>query len=316
VTAPSNTTGTMADVVRAAYNQSALYAFRASSVHRATADIKWAPGQGPQRSNVVTFTKINAMAVATAALAEATEPAPVALGDTQVSITLVEQGNVTKTTRKLRLTSLIDFDAAAAREVSANMEESLDVVARDILVAGSNVIWSGAATSRVTVAAGHTLAGNDVRKAVQKLKKLNSPHPMGMGNYYWSVIHPDVAYDLMVESGSTAGWLQPHAYSAPENIWAGEIGAFGGARFVENANAKMVADAGVGGTVDVYITLFMGQQALGEGVADPQHIVVTSGLDDLQRFTSIGWYYLGGFGIIRNESLVRVESASSLGTNV
>lgn len=318
MTAPSMTTGDAAgtiggDTVKTAYDKVAMEAFRARNVFRAIASIKHSTDSDPMKGTVVVFTKITAMGVATTPLGEATEPTPVNISDTQPSVTLAEYGNGVKETKKLRKTSFLNIDLSVPREVSANMEESVDIVARNVLVAGTAVQYAGAAVSRVTVAAGHVITGNEVREAVANLRGLNIPGVQG-GGMFAAYIHPFVSYDLMAETGQ-AGWQAPHVYSDPANIYAGEIGAFQGARFVENANARNFADAGVGSTVDVYATLFVGAEALGEAVGEAQHLVLSGPFDDLQRFFFIGWYALMGWGIIRQESLRRLESSSSIGAN-
>jgi N4-gp56 family major capsid protein len=303
------------DTVKTVFNVAALDAFRAAFVFRRVADVKWAggPGADPMPGVAVTFTIISALAAATSALAESTEPTPVNVSDMQKTVTLVEYGNAIKSTKKLRLTTFINFDLSIPREVAGNMEESVDIIARDVLVAGTNVLYAGAATSRVTVASTHVLIGNNVRRARAYLAARNTPYPAG-SNLYIGFIHPDVSYDLMAETGQ-AGWQAPHVYSDPAGIYSGEIGSFGGVRFVENANARNFADAGVGGTVDVYATVFCGLQALGEAVGEAQHMVISGPFDDLQRFISVGWYGLLGYGRIRENSLLRYESASSIGAN-
>jgi N4-gp56 family major capsid protein len=264
------------------------------------------------KGTVVVFTKITAKAAATTPLSETTEPTPGNISDTQPSVTLAEYGDGVKQTIKLRKTSFLNIDLAIPREIASQMEETVDILARNVLVAGTAVQYAGAATSRVTVAATHLITGNEVREARANLAALNIPQ--NAGNLYEGYIHPFVSYDLQAETGQ-AGWQAPHVYSDPAGIYSGEIGSFSGVRFIENANSRNFADAGVGGTVDVYATLFMGQQALGEAVGVGQHMVMSGPFDDLQRFFFLGWYALMGWGIIRQESLRRLESASSIGAN-
>ena len=318
--APSMTTGDAGgtlggDTVKTVFNQAALKAFRANFVFRRLADVKWAggPGAQPMPGVAVTFTIITAMTPATSALSETVEPTPVNISDTQKTVTLVEQGNAVKSTMKLRKTTFLDWDLTVPNEVAANMEESLDIVARDILVAGTNVYYSGAATSRVTVSNAMNLTAAGVRKMRSKLSGFNTPPPNG-STMYVGIVHPDSTFDLQQETGNQA-WNAPHDYSAPEQIWTGEIGSFSGVRFIENANSKNFVDAGVGGTVDVYASIFVGLQALGEAVGFAQRMVISGPFDDLQRFISVGWYALIGYGRIRENSLLRFESSSSIGAN-
>jgi N4-gp56 family major capsid protein len=322
VLAPSLTTADGAgfyggDTVKTTYDLAALEAFRANFVWRAVADVKRDLSNMPMKGNVVTFTITTAMTPATTALTENAEPSPTNIADTQKSITLLEYGNAVKMSKKVRLVSFLNLDMAVPKEVAANMEESVDILARDVLVGGTNVLYSGAATSRVTVAAGSNFTGNNARNARRFLAGKNTPGMGGqLGTGYLGFIHPDISYDFQSESSNISAWLGPQVYSgSPDNVLNGEIGSFAGIRWVENANAKNFADAGVGGTVDVYATVVVGVQALGIAAGENQHMVISGPFDDLQRFVSVGWYALLGFGRIRENSLVRIESASSQGAN-
>ncbi len=140
------------------------------------------------------------------------------------------------------------------------------------------------------------------------------------GNLYTAYIHPDVAYDLRGETGA-ASWRDPHTYSKPEEIWTGEVGQFEGFRFIETPRAPLFADTGVGGTVDVYGTIFLGQQGVAKAFSradgntpDPQ-VILGPVVDHLRRFQPVGWYALEGFGRFREAAIRRVESSSSIGVN-
>jgi len=302
--------------VKEVFNRAALEAYRAENVYRRVADVKWDEASDPMPGNPVTFTIITAIAPQTTPLSETVEPTPGNITDTQKSITLAEYGHAVKPTKKLKVTSFLGMDLVATQEITANMEESVDIVARDVLVAGDNALFAGDATSRITINAGDTLSANNIRRARAYLKGKLTPPPPG-SNMYVSFIHPDVNYDLQVESGQQA-WSAPHVYADPSAMYTGEIGALSGVRFVENANAKIWANAGSGspgGLLDVYATIFVGRQALGEAVGVPQHVIIAGPFDDLQRFVSIGWYGLLGYGRIRENSLLRYESLSSIGAN-
>ncbi|NBR37753.1 MAG: N4-gp56 family major capsid protein [Chitinophagales bacterium] len=148
------------------------------------------------------------------------------MGDSQVEVTLAEYGNAVNTTAKLRGTSFLDVDAAAANLVGYNAGISIDGVIRDVLAAGTNVVYGGGGTTtptaRTGIAAADIIEANDVRRVVAALRKANAVSFNGM---YMGYIHPDVSYDLRRETG-VASWRDPHVYSDPANIYNGEIGAF------------------------------------------------------------------------------------------
>jgi hypothetical protein len=132
----------------------------------------------------------------------------------------------------LELFSLADVDPAIANIIAFNLADSIDQVAMTTLRGGSNVIYGGnTATSTATITAAATLDSADIRKAVAKLRSNKAAYRKG--SMYWVGIHPEVSHDLRAETGA-AGWRDPHNYQSNENIWAGEIGAYEGAYFVES----------------------------------------------------------------------------------
>jgi N4-gp56 family major capsid protein len=271
------------------------------------------------------------MAVASTALNQSVDVDAVALSDSVVTVTLAEFGNVAKTTAKMRGVSYIPLDPAVVNVVAFNAGISIDTVARDVLKAGSNVTYVGSqpvTPGRTTItpldnfgytATATTFSGaTATRKAVAKLRGANVPTINGM---YAGWIHPDVSYDFRGASGA-ANWRDPHTYSQPEGIWNGEIGAFEGVRYVETPRAPIFADAGSSTTLtDIYRTMICGRQALAkawsivDGNGPTPRVFPTPIVDNLRRFHGYAWYWLGQYGIFRQEALQAIESASSIGTN-
>ena len=275
-----------------------------------------------------TFTIFQDLAVAASPISEVTDVTPVAMSDSQVSVTMQEYGNAVVTTAKLRATSFIPVDPVAANAVGYNAGISIDTVCRNVLQAGTNVLYAtGGATdpsSRATVQPEDLLTANDVRKAVAQLRKANVPT---IGGSYVGVIHPDVSYDFR-SATDAAAWRTPANYVNPEGIYNGEIGMFEGVRFMESPRAPLFADAsdgsgsstGSSATVDVYGTLIMGRQALAKAVSSVEYgsqptIVYGEVTDVLKRFRPVGWKHFVGYGIFRQEALRRIESSSSIGAN-
>ena len=302
------------DSVQAAYDRLAYFALRPEMYFDMMADIK--PTKQSMPGSSVKFTTYVEMAEATTALSETVDVDAVALDDGQTTVTLVEQGNAVLTTAKLRGTSFNNVDADAANLIGYNAGISLDTLARTPLVAGTNVLYGGSASSRVTVAAASVITASNVRKAYARLVGANV---QGWDGYFKAVIHPDVSYDLKSETGA-ASWNEPHAYAMPGNIWNGQVGSFSGFDFMESPRAKIFVDAGVGGTVDVYASLFMGKQCLAKAFssavsAEQPQTVRGAVVDKLARFQPIGWYWLGGYARFREASIQRYETSSSIGTN-
>lgn len=299
-----------AGLVQKAYDRLVEFELRATPLLRSVADKK--PARQAMPGSSVALQIYNDLAKATSALTETTDPDSVAIGTPDiVTITLNEYGNAALVTRKLQLMSLADVDPAVANIIAFNMADSIDDVAQTALLAGTNVLYATGGTTTATTTSGitsdDTLSAADVRKAVAKLRsnKANGRK----GSLYWAGIHPEVSHDLRAETGA-ASWRNPHEYQSNGEIWAGEIGQFEGAYFVESPRLYTATDGD--SSTKVYRTFIAGQQALAEAVAEEPHVIVGPVTDKLMRFRPIGWYGVLGFGIYRNEALYRIESSSSI----
>jgi N4-gp56 family major capsid protein len=307
-------------VDQAAYDRLAYFALRSELLFDQAADVQ-ATNQAMTGSSVI-FTIFSELATVTTPLTETSDVTAVAMADSNVTVTLTEYGSTVNTTAKLRGTAFLDVDAAAANLIGYNAGSSMDEVVREVLAAGTNVIYGGGGStnpsSRVTVQAEDTIEANDVRKVTAALRGANvSP----WNGYYIGFIHPDVSYDLRRETGNSS-WNAPHVNMDTANIYTGEIGTFESVRFIETPRTKVRTDLGEFSTVDVYDTYIMGRQALAkaysfvDGNGPVPQIRRGPVVDSLMRFNPIGWYWLGGYGRFREASLRRIESSSSIGTNV
>jgi N4-gp56 family major capsid protein len=226
-------TSAISGLVQTAYDRYVEFALRSQPMIRAVADKK--PVQQAMPGNSVVFSLYNDLSAATSTLGETTDPDAVALSNVDtVSVTLAEYGNAALVTRKLQLFSLSDVDPAVADIIAFNMADSLDVVAQNALRQGTNVIYGGTRTSTATITASDTVDSADIRKVVAKLRS-NKAVPRS-GSLYWVGIHPEVSHDLRAESGSI-GWRDTHQHTDASlgNLFAGTIGTYEGAFFVENA---------------------------------------------------------------------------------
>jgi len=314
-------TTAMSNAVQTAYDKFFEFALRAQPLFRQVADKR--PAQQTAPGGSVVLERYQDLATAVTPLTEAVDPDSVAIGNpTTTTITLNEYGNPVLRTRKLYLFSLTDVDPAIANIVAFNAADSIDSVVQTVLRAGTNVIQRKAGTvsyvtnGTLTTPVGTTMTATDgytsvmARLAVVKLRT-NKAVPR-KGSLYWCAIHPEVSYDLRSETGAAA-WRDPHNYSAAGNIWAGEIGAYEGAFYVESPRCYNAVDAGTGdNTVRRFRTYYAGQQALAEAVADEFHTVAGPITDKLMRFRPLGWYGVAGWARYREEALVRAESTSTI----
>ena len=237
-------TTAIAGLIKTAYDRYVEFALRSQPMIRSVADKR--PAQQAMPGSTVVFSLYNDLAAATSTLGETTDVTAVALPDVStVSVTLEEKGNGALVTRKLQLFSLSDVDPAVADIIAYNMADSIDQLAMSALNGGTYVQYGGAtATSTATVTAASTIDSADIRKLVAKLRTRKAvPRE---GNLYWTGIHPEVSHDLRAEVGNV-GWRDIHQMtdSGQGNLWAGTIGTYEGAFFVETnrmASAKSGAD--------------------------------------------------------------------------
>lgn len=308
-------------VDQTAYDRNVYYSLRRNLYFDGVADVQ-ATNQSMPGSAVV-FNIHSDLSIATATLNESTDVDAAALSDSQVTLTLVEKGNAVITTAKLRGTSYVPYDPVVADIISYNAAASLDALAGTALVGGSNVRYSTAgttaATARNTIEPEDVLAAKDARFVLAKMKA-NSAMPFG--DVFVAFMHPDAEYDLRKETGSGA-WRTPHEYAKPSEIWMGETGIFEGAKYVVTPSAQLlVADAGSSTTLtDVYLTIYVGKQSLAkaysytDGNSEYPQFVMGPVTDKLRRNVPVGWYWLGAYGRFRENSIYRIESSSSIGTN-
>jgi N4-gp56 family major capsid protein len=293
------------------------FALRSQPIFRTLADKTPADQAMPGSSVVLEI--YQDLAQVTSTLTETIDPDAVAIGNpSTVSITLNEYGNVVLQTRLLNLFSFTDVAPAITNQVAYNMANSVDLIVQNVLRAGiTNVIQENGGNMLVTGSTTTNIVGTDVirsrdLRAAVALLRTNQAVPK-KGTIYATYIHPEVSYDLRSETGDT-GWRQPHDYSAPGSIWAGEIGAYEGQFFVESPRCfSAQAGSGAGASqIRVFNTYVLGQQALAEACAEEFHVVFGPVVDKLMRFRPVGWYGTAGWAIYRTAASQLIQTASTL----
>lgn len=139
----------------------------------------------------------------------------------------------------LLLTAIDNNLVQATKLLGKQAGETLDTVTREVLNGGTNVQYAeGQVSSRAqlnggsqTASENHYLTVDAIRMAVRTLKNQNAEK---IGDSYVSIIHPDIAYDLM----SDPAWKDVKDYD-PDDWYNGEIGKIAGVRFVETTEAKI-----------------------------------------------------------------------------
>lgn len=261
--------------------------------------------------NTVNFRRFNSYAPATTALTEGVTPAGKTPTVTEVEAELEQYGDFTEYSDFI---DMVGIDPVVTEITEVHGEQAgntIDQVIRDVVSAGTNVIYAtGADTSAVT--ANDKLTGTLVKKAVKTLRRANAK-PLE-GGYFIGIIHPDVADDLM----NDALWQDVSKYNGGEEIKKGEVGRLHGVRFIVTTNAKVKEGAGAS-SADVYCSMIIGKGAYGvvelEGAAKPQTIVKPVGSsgssDPLNQRGSVGWKAAVATARLDELSMVRIETSAS-----
>ena len=298
-------TSAISNLVQTAYDQYVRMALRSIPVMRSLADVK--PVQQAMPGSSVVFSIYSDLAQATSTLTETTDVSSIALGNpNQVTVTLNEYGSAVTTTKKLNLTSFNDVDSALADIIAYNAADSIDAVVAAVLTGGSNVIYAGTATTTNTITSSMTISTSDIRQAVVELRT-NKALPR-IGELYAAYLHPRQSADLRAESG-TGGFQELTKYVERTPFTAGAVGVLEGAFIVETPRVPYAANSG---SVNVYKAVVAGREALAEALVQDTSVVIGPEIDALRRFRTIGWYYFGGFARLREASLYRIETATSI----
>ena len=303
-------TSAISNLVRTAYDQYVRMALRSIPVMRALADVK--PVQQAMPGSSVVFSIYSDLAQATSTLTEASDVSSIALGNpNQVTVTLNEYGSAVTTTKKLNLTSFNDVDTALADIIAYNAADSIDAVVAAVLTgAGStNIIYGGTATTTNTIAAGSTISVSDIRQAVTELRT-NKALPR-IGELYAAYLHPRQTADLRAETG-TGGFQELSKYTDRTPFVAGAVGVIEGAFVVETPRVPYAVNTN-SPAVNVYKAVVAGREALAEAQGQDISTVIGPQIDALRRFHTIGWYYFGGFNLLRTSALYQIQSAATNG---
>lgn len=244
-----------------------------------------------------------------AELLEYEDPDSVPLAGSTSFMQAREYGRVVTRTELADTISGGALSRAAAAAVGRDAGRWENLLAINTLAAGTNAMYAGAGTE-----AGIT--GTDVmsrailNRAYYELSRKGATKD-GTGMYR-AILSPAQILDLKmaVDAGS---WTDVNKYSRPEDVIRGEVGAYCGFRIIESS-LLVPADQAGAGTVDINKAVFFGLDALGNGVATPVSLRVTSN-DKLARFVNYGWYACMVYGIIDQAQVFVANTATSIGDN-
>ena len=289
----------------------------------------------PQKnSKTAKFRRYESLGTATTPLTEGVPPSSTDPTYTDVLATIATYGAYIEYSDDVELTNpdpiLTEFDELLGEQSG----ETIDILRRDVLVTGTNVVYqTGTVRSNqnaaLTIATLRSVLRTMERNKVRYITSVLSGSP-NVGSdavpmSFVAIIHPDVALDVR----QMTGFVGIEDYGQMRSIHESEIGALPAVRirFLINPNAKKWAGAGQGSTTmvntssvaDVYGTLIFGMNAFGivplRGAALTTHLKArgTGGTSDpLEQIGTIGWKAKTTTKILNDNFLIRIESAATL----
>lgn len=285
-----------------------------------------------RNGNQIKFRRYSQLAVATTPLTEGVTPTGSSLAVTDIVATLAQYGDYIQLSDMVSMTNQDPVVTEATDVLGDQAGTTIDQIRRDVLVAGTNVAYAGAATTRLGTVT--KISAADLDKAIRFLKNQNAKFikmgimasdGVGTGSVrkaYIALVHPDVEFDLE----NIVGFRAVSDYGSQEGIIEDEIGAYKNIRFVTSTNCKVfsnattVLTAGFKGatTNDVYATLIFADNAYGicplTGQAMNTYVKALGSAgtaDPLEQRSTVGWKATTTTQILNQAWMVRVETLAS-----
>ena len=177
------------------------------------------------------------------------------------------------------------------KNFSEAMPELLDLVTRDVLLAGTNLQYANGRASQSAVVSGDFITLLEFRKAARTLKDANA-EPVEDGKFV-AIVHPDTTIDLQGDSNITSIWENGGAGNKQGQIFDYQFRDLPfGTRVVESTIAPIIRASGYG---DYYNTFYLGREAYGTAKVNAVksevivHAPGTSGVSDpLNQVGTVG----------------------------
>jgi N4-gp56 family major capsid protein len=317
--------------VQAFYDRNLLTRAQPNDVHGRFGQKRPVPKNS---GNQIKFRRYSQLAAATTALVEGVTPSGSALSVTDVTSTLLQYGDFVTLTDMVSMTNQDPVVTEATDVLGDQAGTTIDIVRRDVLVAGSNVAYASGVADRLSLV--NKILGADLDKAIRFLKNQNAKYmkegipasdKVGTGSVrksFIGIVHPDVEYDLE----QITGYKSVSDYGSQEGLIEDEIGAYKNIRFVSSTNAKIWTNATTAttagykatasGSNDVYATLIIAAEAYGlsplSGEAMSTYVKPlgsAGAADPLNQRSTVGWKATTITTILNQAWMLRLESLAT-----
>jgi len=257
-------------------------------------NIHEALGRGKGDSTV--FEKVSNIATSGGTLVETNTMPESQITIRKGTLTVTEYGNSIPFTGKLEALATFDIENLTTRACRDDQAKVLDAAAGAQFVDGdlkyiclsstSGTLLTGGSAGTNTAAS--NLNGYHVRQLVKALKKMNVPKFDGES---YICIASVEALDGLLADTATAGWVNASLYGDPDRLFRGEVGKFGGVRFIEETNFLVNT---LGSSSNNGEAVIFGADAVVEAIALPEEIRIKEPTD-FGRSQGCCWYGILGF---------------------
>lgn len=309
------TTAAIPESIAKFYDKTLLELLR----HKAKMHLKFAQKK-PMPKNAgdrISFRKIEKLEPALTPLTEGVTPDGNKIGMTEITATTEQYGDYILFSDLIEIKAIDKVILEYITELADQANETIDILAREALASGTNVMYANGKTARAELTDGDVLTVTDVRKVVRFYRKNYIKPIPGANGDYACLISPDTEFDFFDDPqfrqvADYGGNVKP--------LLDNEIGRFHNVRFFMTPNAKVFEGEGAE-SVDVHGAVFLGKNAYGvteiKGEGSVKSIIKPKGsggtTDPLNQRQSAGWK-INAFGLVRLEelALVRFEHVPSV----
>ena len=279
-------------------------------------------------TGVIKFRKYGALTANITPLTEGETPAGTNPSVVDITATALWYGDYITYTDKVTIESPDPVLTELTEVLGEQAGLSIDTLARDVLVLGTNVVYADATSPKANaqtsdVSATDVLEKVIIDKAVSTLRSANA-------KYITNFVSPDAGYlttpvapcfigivhpNSVVNLKAITGFTSVEQYANKGDVMPNEVGKYDRVRFIESTQAPIKEDDG-NGSIDVYCTLIFGKDAYGvtsiQGNA-MKTIIKALGSegsgDPLDQRGSIGWKANFITKILNQSWMIRIEHA-------
>jgi len=294
----------------------------------------------PSKSGTsMTFRRLAALQTKATPLVEGTPGTGKQLSKTDIVATLYQYGDYLTITDFFEMTVEDAVLADGARVLGEQAGQSIDIVFRNVVAAGTSVSYGGGAASRSALTGSshkvdvpalrrliRTLQNNNARPFTRLINAMDGYDSHPVREAYWAVTDPAVIFTL----NDLPGWIPVANYASTDGMLPGEVGSFEELRFLSSTQSPVYTGATNSGATwdatsdiqndgtytDVHVIVAFGMDAFGivpldgnsfENIIHPSN----SGgpTNPMNQYGTMAWKRTGAQVILNDNFMTRLEVA-------